>query len=159
MVLLYFVWPFKFLIYLTEFHLDAIWAQNGFLKKEQLLTLRKIDSPLEGHPTPKLEFVDVATGSLGQGLSVAAGMAYASKYIDKIANRYFCLMGDGETIEGSVWEACHFANVYKLSNLTAIVDINGIGQSGATSLKVTIIFPFLRNIIKSPFIIMLLTIY
>jgi len=115
--------------------LYAIWAQNGFLKKEQLLTLRKIDSPLEGHPTPKLEFVDVATGSLGQGLSVAAGMAYASKYIDKIANRYFCLMGDGETIEGSVWEACHFANVYKLSNLTAIVDINGIGQSGATSLK------------------------
>jgi transketolase len=115
--------------------LYACWAHNGFLKREQLLTLRKIDSPLEGHPTPKLEFVDVATGSLGQGLSVACGMAYASKYIDKINNRYFCLMGDGETIEGSVWEACHFANVYKLSNLTAIVDINGIGQSGATSLK------------------------
>jgi len=106
--------------------------------------LRKIDSPLEGHPTPKLEFVDVATGSLGQGLSVAAGMAYASKYIDKIPNRFFCLMGDGETIEGSVWEACHFAQVYKLGNLTALVDINGIGQSGATSLKVKLfISPFL----------------
>lgn len=115
--------------------LYACWAHNGFLKREQLLTLRKIDSPLEGHPTPKLEFVDVATGSLGQGLSVAAGMAYASKYIDKIPNRFFCLMGDGETIEGSVWEACHFAQVYKLGNLTALVDINGIGQSGATSLK------------------------
>lgn len=115
--------------------LYACWAHNGFLKREQLLTLRKIDSPLEGHPTPKLEFVDVATGSLGQGLSVAAGMAYASKYIDKINNRYFCLMGDGETVEGSVWEACHFSMVYKLNNLTAIIDVNGIGQSGATSIK------------------------
>jgi len=115
--------------------LYACWAHNGFLKREQLLTLRKIDSPLEGHPTPKLDFVDVATGSLGQGLSVAAGMAYASKYIDKIPNRYYCLMGDGETVEGSVWEACHFAHIYKLSNLTAIVDVNGIGQSGATSIK------------------------
>lgn len=115
--------------------LYAVWAHNGYLKREQLLTLRKIDSPLEGHPTPKLEFVDVATGSLGQGLSVAAGMAYASKYIDKIPNRYFCLMGDGETVEGSVWEACHFASIYKLGNLTALVDVNGIGQSGATSIK------------------------
>jgi len=115
--------------------LYACWAHNGFLKREDLKTLRQITSPLEGHPTPKLDFVDVATGSLGQGLSVAAGMAYASKYIDKIPNRYFCLMGDGETVEGSVWEACHFAHIYKLGNLTAIVDVNGIGQSGATSIK------------------------
>jgi len=117
--------------------LYSLWYHNGFLTKESLSTLRRIDSPLEGHPTPKLDFVDVGTGSLGQGLSVACGMAYASKYIDKIPNRYYCMMGDGETVEGSVWEAAHFAAHYKLDNLTAIVDVNGLGQSGYTSLRVS----------------------
>jgi len=115
--------------------LYALWYHNGFLDKDILKTLRRIDSPLEGHPTPKLDFVDVGTGSLGQGLSVSCGMAYASKYIDKINNRYYCMMGDGETVEGSVWEACHFASYYKLDNLTAIIDVNGLGQSGYTSLR------------------------
>mmetsp|Transcript_2500 Transcript_2500/g.2126 ORF Transcript_2500/g.2126 Transcript_2500/m.2126 type:complete len:624 (-) Transcript_2500:263-2134(-) len=115
--------------------LYSIWAHNGFMEKEKLLTLRRIDSNLEGHPVPVLPFVDIASGSLGQGFSVAAGMAYASKYIDKINNRYYCMMGDGETVEGSVWEAAHFASTYKLDNLTAIIDINALGQSGFTSLK------------------------
>lgn len=115
--------------------LYSIWAHNGYLAKDKLTTLRKIDSNLEGHPVPVLDFVDVATGSLGQGFSVACGEAYASKYIDKVDNRYFCMMGDGETVEGSVWEAAHFAYVYKLDNLTAIIDINAVGQSGYTSVR------------------------
>ena len=90
--------------------------------------LRKVDSDLEGHPTPRLPFVDVATGSLGQGLGVACGMAYASKYIDKIDNTYFVFMGDGETAEGSVWEAANFAYHYKLNNIIGIVDLNRLGQ-------------------------------
>jgi len=115
--------------------LYACWANNGYLSKDQLKTLRHIDSKLEGHPVPKLDFVDIASGSLGQGLSVAAGMAYASKFLDKIDNRYFTLLGDGETAEGSVWEAANFAGYYKLDNLVAIVDVNGLGQSGQTMLK------------------------
>ncbi len=67
--------------------------------------MRKIDSDLEGHPTPRLEFVDVATGSLGQGLSCAAGIAFTGKYIDRASYRVFCLLGDGEMAEGSVYEA------------------------------------------------------
>lgn len=67
------------------------------------MSLRKKDSLIEGHPVPKIPFVDVATGSLGQGLSVAAGMAYSSKYFDKINNRIFCVAGDGEIAEGSIW--------------------------------------------------------
>jgi len=81
-----------------------------------------------------LEFVDVATGSLGQGLSCAAGMAYTGKHFDKAGYRVYCLLGDGESAEGSVWEALHFAGHYKLDNLTAIFDINRLGQSEATSL-------------------------
>jgi transketolase len=115
--------------------LYAVWAHTGHFSKDKLKTLRKIDSPFEGHPTPKLDFIDVATGSLGQGLGAACGMAYASKHVDKIENRYYCLMGDGETVEGSVWEAAHFAYYYKLDNLTAIIDVNGLGQSGFTSIK------------------------
>lgn len=101
---------------------------------EELLNLRKIDSDLEGHPTPRLNFVDVATGSLGQGLSIAAGMAYVGKYIDKASYRTYCLIGDGESAEGSVWEALSFASFYKLDNLVAIFDINRLGQSEATAL-------------------------
>jgi transketolase len=90
------------------------------------------DSIMEGHPVPIVPFVDVATGSLGQGLSVASGMAYSSKYFDKIDNRIFCITGDGEMMEGSNWEAADFAQYYKLNNLTLFMDVNGLGQSQAT---------------------------
>ena len=76
----------------------------------------------------------MATGSLGQGLSVAAGMAYSSKYFDSINNRIFCVTGDGEIAEGSIWEAVDFARNYSLNNLTLFVDINRLGQSQATML-------------------------
>lgn len=114
--------------------LYAAWAEAGLFNTSELLNLRKIDSDLEGHPTPRLNFVDVATGSLGQGLSVAAGMAYVGKYIDKADYRVYCLIGDGESAEGSIWEALHFASYYKLDNLVAIFDVNRLGQSEATSL-------------------------
>lgn len=96
------------------------------------MSLRLKDSIIEGHPVPKIPFVDVATGSLGQGLSVAAGMAYSSKHFDKIENRVYCITGDGEMAEGSVWEAADFANNYKLNNLTLFMDMNRLGQSQAT---------------------------
>ncbi|KAI1287036.1 Transketolase [Halotydeus destructor] len=114
--------------------LYAAWAEAGLFPVEELLKLRKIDSDLEGHPTPRLNFVDVATGSLGQGLSVAAGMAYVGKNIDKADYRVYCLIGDGESAEGSIWEAMAFASTYNLSNLTAIFDVNRLGQSDPTSL-------------------------
>jgi transketolase len=115
--------------------LYAAWVEAGFLTEADLLNLRKLDSDLEGHPTPRLPFVDVATGSLGQGLSCAAGMAYAGKFVDKASYRVYCLIGDGESAEGSVWEALHFASHDKLDNLVAIFDINRLGQSEATSLQ------------------------
>ncbi len=93
------------------------------------MNLRKIDSDLEGHPTPRLSFVDVATGSLGQGLSAAAGMAYTAKYVEKVPVHFFCICGDGEMSEGSCWEALLFAWKHKLDNLTLIVDMNRFGQS------------------------------
>nr|XP_042702435.1 LOW QUALITY PROTEIN: transketolase-like protein 1 [Chrysemys picta bellii] len=114
--------------------LYAAWAEAGFLKESELLNLRKIDSDLEGHPTPRLPFVDVATGSLGQGLGAACGMAYVGKYFDKASYRVFCLLGDGEVSEGSVWEALAFGSHYRLDNLVAIVDVNRLGQSEATPL-------------------------
>lgn len=113
--------------------LYAAWAEAGLFPVSDLLNLRKIDSDLEGHPTPRLNFVDVATGSLGQGLSVASGMAYVGKYVDKSPYRVFCLIGDGESAEGSIWEALSFASLYKLDNLVAIFDINRLGQSEATA--------------------------
>ncbi|XP_003745031.1 transketolase [Galendromus occidentalis] len=115
--------------------LYAAWAVAGLFPEERLMDLRKIDCELEGHPTPKLEFVDVATGSLGQGLSCAAGMAYTAKHFDKLDYRVYCIMGDGEAAEGSVWEAMNFAQHYKLDNLVAIFDINRLGQSEATCLQ------------------------
>ncbi|KAF7495170.1 Transketolase [Sarcoptes scabiei] len=112
--------------------LYAAWAETGLFPVEDLLNLRKIDSDLEGHPTPRLNFVDVATGSLGQGLSIAAGMAYVGKYFDKAPYRVYCVIGDGESAEGSVWEALSFASNNKLDNLVAVFDINRLGQSEAT---------------------------
>src|SRR5437016_10977092 len=85
--------------------LYSAWAEAGALPREQLLTLRKIDSDLEGHPTPRLPFVDAATGSLGQGLSVAAGIAINAKQFENSDQRVYVLMGDGESAEGSVWRS------------------------------------------------------
>lgn len=115
--------------------LYAAWAEAGLFPTDDLLNLRKIDSDLEGHPTPRLNFVDVATGSLGQGLSVAAGMAYTGKYFDKASYRVYCVIGDGEAAEGSIWEALSFAGLYKLDNLVAIFDINRLGQSEPTAFQ------------------------
>ena len=89
--------------------LYAAHAMAGQFPVEDVMKLRQLDSDLEGHPTPRLPFIDVATGSLGQGLSVACGMAYVGKFIDKASYRTYCLMGDGESMEGNVWEALNFA--------------------------------------------------
>lgn len=115
--------------------LYAAWAEAGLFPAGDLLNLRKFDSDLEGHPTPRLNFVDVATGSLGQGLSVACGMAYMGKYVDQSAYRVYCVIGDGESAEGSIWEAVNFASHYKLDNLCAIFDVNRLGQSDPTMLQ------------------------
>ncbi|KAG8542815.1 hypothetical protein GDO81_026068 [Engystomops pustulosus] len=115
--------------------LYAAWAEAGFLSESELLNLRKIDSVLEGHPVPRQEFTDVATGSLGQGLGAAAGMAYTAKYFDKASYQTYCLLGDGETSEGSVWEAMNFSGLYMLDNLTVIIDVNRLGQSEAAPLQ------------------------
>jgi len=115
--------------------LYAAWACAGLFPEAELMNLRKIDNDLEGHPTPRLSFIDVATGSLGQGLSIAAGMAYTAKNFDKASYRVYCLMGDGESAEGSVMEAANFASYYNLDNLVGIIDVNRLGQSAATSLQ------------------------
>ena len=112
--------------------LYAAWAEAGLVPTEELLKLRRIDSDLEGHPTPRLLFVDVATGSLGQGLSVGVGMALAAR-VDALDYNTYVLLGDGEIAEGGVWEAASLAGIYKLNNLIAIVDVNRLGQSQATA--------------------------
>ncbi|MBP1633899.1 MAG: tktB [Acidobacteria bacterium] len=112
--------------------LYAAWAEAGALPRSELLRLRHIDSDLEGHPTPRLPFVDVATGSLGQGLAAGVGMALNAYRIGS-SYRTYVLMGDGETAEGSVWEAAESARFHELSNLCAIVDANALGQSRETA--------------------------
>jgi transketolase len=98
---------------------------------DDLMSLRRFGSRLEGHPTPNNPWVKIATGSLGQGLAAANGMALANR-LDSIDARVFCLLGDGECSEGSVWEAAQFASLNRLASLIAIVDVNGLGQTGAT---------------------------
>jgi len=112
--------------------LYAAWAENGFVPIPELLKLRQFGNDLEGHPTPRLAFADVATGSLGQGLGVGVGMALAARQ-DKLDFNTYVLLGDGEIAEGAVWEAASLAGFYKLSNLIAIVDANRLGQSQATA--------------------------
>lgn len=112
--------------------LYAAWAEAGAFPIERLKTLREFTSDLEGHPTPRLPWVEVATGSLGQGLSCGVGMALNSKYLDKSGSKVFVLMGDGENAEGSVWEGAEIGSYYKLDNLVAIADVNGLGQSQRT---------------------------
>ena len=111
--------------------LYAAWAETGLFPAEDLLKLRQLGTDLEGHPTPRLPFADVATGSLGQGLSVGVGMALCAR-LDKLDHRTYVMMGDGEIAEGSVWEAASLAGINQLNNLIAIVDVNRLGQSQAT---------------------------
>jgi transketolase len=111
--------------------LYAAWAEAGAFDRSELLKLRRIDSDLEGHPTPRLSFVDVATGSLGQGICAAIGIALNARRI-KSAYRTYVLLGDGESAEGSVWEAANVGSADALDNLCAITDVNGLGQSRPT---------------------------
>ncbi len=112
--------------------LYAVWAELGVLPVSDLARLRQIGSDLEGHPTPRLPFVDVSTGSLGQGLSVGAGMQLAAR-VDHLDFRTYVLLGDGECAEGSVWEAANFAGIYQLNSLIALIDVNRLGQSQPTA--------------------------
>jgi transketolase len=112
--------------------LYAIWAELGLFPASELLKLRQFGNDLEGHPTPRLPFVDVATGSLGQGLGVGVGIALSAR-LDKLDFKTYVLLGDGEIAEGAVWEAASLAGVNKLNNLVAIVDVNRLGQSEATA--------------------------
>jgi len=112
--------------------LYAAWAETGLFPVEDLLKLRQLGSDHEGHPTPRLSFADVATGSLGQGLGVGVGMALCAR-LDSLSYRTYVLLGDGECAEGSVWEAASLAGYYKLNNLIAIVDVNRLGQSQETA--------------------------
>lgn len=107
----------------------ATYAEAGIIPFSELPTFRKFESQLEGHPTPRMPWVKVATGSLGQGLSVGVGMALAQR-LHKSNAKTFVLMGDGECAEGSVWEAASLAAKENLSNLVAFVDVNRLGQSG-----------------------------
>ncbi len=115
--------------------LYAAWAEAGLFDKTELLKLRTLTSDLEGHPTPRLPFVDIATGSLGQGLSAGVGMALNAKFLDRADYRTYVLLGDGESVEGAVWEAVELARHYALDNLCAIVDVNRLGQSDPTMLQ------------------------
>ncbi|MBI3385884.1 transketolase [Candidatus Gottesmanbacteria bacterium] len=112
--------------------LYALWAAAGAIPSEELSTLRKFGSRLEGHPTPAFPFAEVATGSLGQGLSVGVGMALNGKYLDTLPYRTYVLLGDSEMAEGAVWEAIQIAAHYKLNNLIGIIDVNRLGQRGET---------------------------
>lgn len=111
--------------------LYAAWWQAGVLSFEQLLTLRKFGSMLEGHPTPRFAYVDVATGSLGCGLSIGVGSALALDHAKRTVYTYV-LLGDGECAEGSVWEAAEVAAFYKTKHLIGVVDCNGLGQTAQT---------------------------
>jgi transketolase len=111
--------------------LYAAWAEAGAFDRSELLKLRQIDSDLEGHPTPRLPFVDVATGSLGQGICAAIGSALNARRIGS-DYRTYVLLGDGESAEGSVWEAGNVGAADKLDNLCGITDVNALGQSRPT---------------------------
>lgn len=130
-------WPQRDRFILSKGHgsplLYAVLAEAGYFSPEQLSTLRKLGSPLEGHPNMRrLAGVEASTGSLGQGLSIGLGHALATR-LDGYDSRVFVLLGDGEINEGQVWEAAMGAQKYKADNLVAIVDQNGFQQTGATA--------------------------
>ena len=110
----------------------ALWAAAGELTEKDLMTYRKFGSPLEGHPTVAFPYVEAATGSLGQGLSIGLGMALNAKYLDKLPYRTYVLLGDSEMAEGSQWESMQIASYYKLDNLIGVLDVNRLGQRGET---------------------------
>lgn len=112
----------------------ALWHTAGCIAEEELMSMRKFGSRLEGHPAPAFPFTEAATGSLGQGLSIGFGMALNAKYIDMLPYRTFVLLGDSEMAEGSQWEAMQLASYYKLGNLVAVLDVNRLGQRGQTML-------------------------
>ena len=112
--------------------LYSMYKAAGAVTDEELLTFRKFGSRLQGHPTPEIPWVDVATGSLGQGLPFCVGIALAGKKLDQLPYRVWALCGDSEMAEGSMWEAFEHAVYYKLDNLTAIIDVNRLGQRGET---------------------------
>ena len=129
-------WPERDRFILSKGHavpvLYAAMAEAGFFPVEELLTLRKLGSPLEGHPNmSRLAGIEASTGSLGQGLSIGIGHALAC-HLDKLPSRVYVMTGDGELGEGQIWEAVASAHKFKLGNLTAIVDQNGYQQTGAT---------------------------
>ncbi|HEX7160595.1 MAG TPA: transketolase [Trebonia sp.] len=115
--------------------LYAVFKAAGVVSEDELLNgYRRFGQRLEGHPTPVLPWVDVATGSLGQGLPDGVGVALAGRYLERLPYRVWVLCGDSEMAEGSIWEALDKASYYKLSNLIAILDVNRLGQRGATDL-------------------------
>src|SRR5436309_1916747 len=113
----------------------AMFKAAGAINDDELMTFRKFGSRLEGHPTPILPWVDVATGSLGQGLPIGVGVALAGKRVLEAPFHVWVLVGDSETAEGSIWEAFGHAGHEGLANLTAIVDVNRLGQRGPTELE------------------------
>jgi transketolase len=112
--------------------LYALYKTCGVIDDAELMTYRTYGSRLQGHPTPIIPWVDVATGSLGQGLPIAVGVALAGKYLDRLPYRVWVLCGDSELAEGSIWEALDKASHYRLDNLTMIADVNRLGQRGET---------------------------
>ena len=112
--------------------LYAMYKAAGALSDDEMLTFRRLGSRIEGHPTPVLPWVDVATGSLGQGLPISVGVALAARRLDRLPYRVWCLCGDSEMAEGSMWEAFEQAGFHALDNLTAIIDVNRLGQTGET---------------------------
>ena len=116
--------------------LYSMFRAAGVIDENELIkTYRQLGARLQGHPTPVLPWVDVATGSLGQGLPDAVGVCLAGKYLDKLPYQVWVLCGDSETAEGSIWEALDKASYYQLGNLSAIIDINRLGQRGPTELE------------------------
>jgi transketolase len=110
----------------------SVFKAAGAITDDELLTFRKFGARLEGHPTPKIPWVDVATGSLGQGLPISVGVALAGKKLDQLPYNVWCVCGDSELAEGSMWEAFEHAAFAGLDNLVAILDINRLGQRGET---------------------------
>lgn len=126
-------WPDRDRFHMSKGHCCPLWyavlAESGYFPKEKLFTLRQLGSILQGHPDRRTPGVSVASGSLGQGLSVSLGMSLAAK-IDKKDYRVYCLMGDGEIQEGNIWEAAMACSHYKRDNLCAILDYNGFQIDG-----------------------------
>ncbi len=112
--------------------LYSLWLAAGQVSEEEIMTYRQFGSRLEGHPTVAFPYVDAATGSLGQGLSIGVGMAINAKYLDRLPYRTYVLLGDSEMAEGSQWEAIEIAVQYELDNLVGILDVNRLGQRGET---------------------------